>query len=268
MKENFMSKYAIFGNPISHSLSPQLHTLFAKQFNMEMDYQKILVPLDAFKKTIDDFRKLGGLGANITIPFKTQAFEYADQLTDRAKLAGAVNTFIFKNNICIGDNTDGVGFIRDLKNNSFSLREKNILILGAGGAARGILGEIIRERPNKIFIYNRTIENAEKLVEFFNADFQIDVLTQKEKFDLIINTANTDSKINFNADLQLDLSNTFLYDLNYGERRNIFFMRDGLGMLIEQAAESFYLWFNKKPVTSGIVTDCYRSICVTKHTEK
>ncbi|HLB56097.1 MAG TPA: shikimate dehydrogenase [Coxiellaceae bacterium] len=242
-----MSKYAVFGNPISHSLSPQIHTAFAKQFDMTIDYQKILAPLDQFKNTVDAFRAQGGLGANITIPFKIQAFEYADQLTDRAKLAGAVNTFIFKNNICIGDNTDGVGFIRDLKNNYFNVSGKNILILGAGGAARGILGEIIREKPNKIFIYNRTIENTEKLIMFFASRFPIKILAHEKQFDLIINTANTDSRINFNTDLQLDLSNTFLYDLNYGERRNIFFKNDGLGMLIEQAAESFYLWFDKKP---------------------
>src|SRR3990167_7259424 len=214
---NFMSKYAVFGNPISHSLSPQIHTAFAKQFDMTIDYQKILAPLDQFKNTVDAFRAKGGLGANITIPFKIQAFEYADQLTDRAKLAGAVNTFIFKNNICIGDNTDGVGLINDLKNKYIAVRDKKILIIGAGGAARGILSEIIRENPQKINIYNRTMGKTRQLAEQYGCESGSG---SGSGSDIVINATNMDFQTDF--PLNLNLQNTICYDLNYGERHNTF----------------------------------------------
>lgn len=248
-----MLRLALFGNPISHSLSPQLHNAFAQQFNMAIDYQRILTPLDQFKKTVDDFRAQGGLGANVTIPFKTEAFEYADQLTDRAKLAGAVNTFIFKNNICIGDNTDGAGFIRDIKNKLIDLRDKKILLIGAGGAARGILSDIVREKPKEINIYNRTIEKAKQL----NQDFVETSIHRVSNYDIIINATN----MNFQTDFPLNLlcENTICYDLNYGERHKTFFnycrshnaekIFDGFGMLVEQAAEAFFQWTEKMPNT-------------------
>ena len=241
-------RLAIFGNPISHSLSPQLHRTFAQQFNMVIDYEKILTPVDQFKKTVDDFRARGGLGANITIPFKTQAFDYADQLTDRAKSAGAVNTFIFKNNICIGDNTDGVGLINDFKNKLITMQDKKILLIGAGGAARGILSEIIRENPQKINIYNRTMGKTRQLAEQYGCE-------SGSGSDIVINATN----MNFQTDfpLNLNLQNTICYDLNYGDRHNTFFdycqshhaekIIDGFGMLVEQAAEAFFQWFGRRP---------------------
>src|SRR3990167_9326749 len=221
-----MPQYILFGNPVAHSLSPQLHALFAAQFNTTIDYQKQLTALNAFEKTVDAFRAQGGLGANITIPFKTQAFSYADELTDRTKLAGAVNTFIFKENKCIGDNTDGVGFIRDLKIN---IQNKNVLIMGAGGATRGILGDIIQKKPASITLYNRTLIKAQELAEFFKSN----------------------------------LSNTYCYDLNYGKRADSFLqwaklqgaknISDGLGMLVEQAAESYFQWVAKRPETGNVI---------------
>lgn len=261
-----MSRYVVFGNPISHSLSPQLQILFAKQFDMIIDYQKHWVPLDQFRETVNAFRTSDGAGANITIPFKTQAFDYADQHTERATLARAVNTFIFKNTICIGDNTDGVGFVRDLKNHSINLHNKNILIIGAGGATRGILSEIIREKPHKLFLYNRTTDNAKQLITDFNAHFQIDLYKSEKNIDLIINAAAINFQNDF--DLDFDLSNTACYDLNYGERHQSFlmwakknnakFIFDGLGMLVEQGAESFYQWFGKRPETKGVI-DIFRN---------
>lgn len=243
-----MLQLAVFGNPISHSVSPQIHRAFAAQCNTTIDFKKIHVPLDQFKKYVDDFRKQGGLGASITIPFKTQAFDYADTLTDRAKSAGAVNTLIFKNKICIGDNTDGAGFITDLKKKSIDLHNKKILLIGAGGAARGILNELIRQKPQKICIYNRTAEKAKQLAEEFGCECACEC---KREYDIIINATNMHFQTDF--PLQLNLENTICYDLNYGERHKTFFdycqshhankIIDGYGMLIEQAAEAFFQWF-------------------------
>lgn|SRR3990167_3170265 len=253
-----MPQYILFGNPVAHSLSPQLHALFAAQFNTTIDYQKQLTALNAFEKTVDAFRAQGGLGANITIPFKTQAFSYADELTDRTKLAGAVNTFIFKENKCIGDNTDGVGFIRDLKIN---IQNKNVLIMGAGGATRGILGDIIQKKPASITLYNRTLIKAQELAEFFKSYFHIKMLSTENNFDLIINatTMNFQKKPLF----KFNLSNTYCYDLNYGKRADSFLqwaklqgaknISDGLGMLVEQAAESYFQWVAKRPETGNVI---------------
>ena len=258
-----MPQYALFGNPVNHSISPQLHALFATQFNTILDYQKILTPFNAFEKTVDDFRKQGGLGANISMPFKITAFHYADQLTDRAKKAGAVNTFILKNNICVGDNTDGIGFIRDIKKN-ISLENKNIVIIGAGGSVRGILSDIIREKPKKIVIHNRSIENAKTLIDYFKNDFEIEFFlhlkSEQATIDLLINATTINFQKDFNTTFHL--SNTFCYDLNYGERAHSFLQwaksqgskkgSDGLGMLIEQGAESFFQWFGQMPETHSV----------------
>lgn len=244
-----MNKLAVFGNPIAHSLSPTLHAEFARQFNIPIDYQKILVPIGEFKKTVGAFRSAGGIGANITAPFKFEAYDYCDEHTDRAKHTRTVNTFIFKNNICIGDNTDGAGFIRDLEKKQFQAHGKNILILGAGGATQGILGELISQNPNKIYIENRTPKKVTNIIDFFSTQFQIDFY-HGEKIDLLINATS----MNFQADyeLQLDLSNTICYDLNYSERHRTFsdwakknnalVIYDGLGMLIEQGQLSFSQW--------------------------
>ena len=258
-----MPTYAVFGNPIAHSLSPQLQNAFAAQFHFTIDYQKQLAPLDRFNESIDAFRAQGGLGANITIPFKTEAVAYADQLTDRATIAGAVNTFIFKQNVCVGDNTDGVGLLRDVQNNlGISLEHKNILILGAGGATRGILNAIIQTHPQQLFLYNRTANNAEKLIHAFQQNFFIQPYHPEHKIDLVINA----SAINFAemVSLEINLSETICYDLNYGERHHTFstwaahrgapMIFDGLGMLVEQGAESFYQWFEKRPETSSVIT--------------
>lgn len=257
IRENSMGvdviKLAVFGNPIAHSLSPKLHADFARQCNIQINYQKILVPIGEFKKTVDAFRQAGGIGANITAPFKLEAYDYCDQYTDRAKQTHTVNTFIFKNTICIGDNTDGIGFIRDLSKKQLECHQnfhgKNILILGAGGAAQSILAELIAQKPNNIFIKNRTKEKTKKLIDFFAPLFQINVYAG-EKIDLLINT----TFMNFSHfALSGDLSQTIFYDLNYGERHqscwhwavqnNAGAIYDGLGMLIEQGRESFYQWF-------------------------
>ena len=189
-----MNKLAVFGNPIAHSLSPQLHAEFARLCNITIDYQKIFVPHREFKKTVDAFRAAGGIGANITAPFKFEAYEYCDALTERAKQTHTVNTFIFNNDKCIGDNTDGVGFIADLAKKQFNCLGKNILILGAGGATQGILGELILQNPNKIFIANRTAKKIKNIIDFFSARFagaRATITTNEnqgtKKIDLLIN---------------------------------------------------------------------------------
>ncbi len=300
-----MNKLAVFGNPIAHSLSPQLHAEFARPYNITIDYQKIFTPLGEFKKTVDAFRASGGVGANITAPFKLEAYEYCDVLTERAKQTHTVNTFIFKNNLCIGDNTDGIGFINDLAKKQFNCFEKNILILGAGGATQGILGELILQNPNKIYIENRTPEKIKNIIDFFGAQFtthqtslvatevgaqattpayeflpsfllppnsgalacaRVSIASNNhyvgEKIDLLINATS----MNFQTDceLQLDLSNTVCYDLNYGERHNTFsdwakkndarVIYDGLGMLVEQGSMSFFQWFDKMPKNGCNIT--------------
>ena len=245
---------AIFGNPVSHSLSPVIHALFAKQFDLKIYYEKICVVENKFHIAVKNFRTQQGWGANVTAPFKQDAFRFVDQRTSRAKIAGAVNTLVWKNNICIGDNTDGIGFIRDLKKQFGEIKNKNILILGAGGAAQGILNNIILEKPRKIFLTNRTQKNKNKLM----SQFKIEPCSFDEtKIDLIINATSADFPSLKNLLSSIDLNNTFGYDLNYGQRHEAFLKLglsccNGLGMLIEQAAESFYVWRNVRPNTQPI----------------
>jgi shikimate dehydrogenase len=244
-----MNRLAVFGNPIAHSLSPQLHAEFARQHNLIIDYQKILIPLGGFKKTVDLFRASGGVGANVTAPCKCEAYDYCDEHTERAKRTRTVNTLIFKNNICIGDNTDGVGLIHDFAKKQIHCAGKNILILGAGGATQGILSELILQNPQRIFIFNRTADKAKQIIDFFSMAFKIDDY-QGEKIDLLINASAMDFS---KTDLCFDLSQVICYDLNYGERHRAFTdwamenkaqeIHDGLGMLVEQGAESFAQWF-------------------------
>lgn len=244
-----MLQFAVFGNPISHSLSPQIHQLFAKQFGLAIDYQKICAPIENFEEIVNAFSKQGGHGANITLPFKQRAAEYADELTERAKQASAVNTFIFSGDQCIGDNTDGIGLLRDLAHLNIDIKNKRILILGAGGAACGIIRALQMESPSCITIFNRTESRAEKLSEKFDcAVFSKD----DDAFDLLINTTSSDFENESVFSALNDLSSTHCYDLNYAARHQSFAKwacdrqakscHDGLGMLIEQAAESFFLW--------------------------
>ena len=215
-----MNKLAVFGNPIAHSLSPLLHAEFAQQANLLIDYQKILVPIGEFKKTVDAFRGSGGVGANITSPFKFEAYDYCNTHTARARRTHTVNTFIFKAGVCIGDNTDGAGLIRDFQMKKINCNNKSILILGAGGAAQGILGELILQQPHRIFILNRIIEKTKNLIDFFSSECDI-AFYQNEKIDLLINATAMDFS---ESDLHINLSDTICYDLNYGERHTTFSM--------------------------------------------
>jgi shikimate dehydrogenase len=256
-----MSRYFVFGNPIAHSLSPALHALFAAQCDLTIDYQPCYVPLNQFKETVDACRAQPMAGANVTAPFKGDALAYADQLTERALLAGAVNTLVIAQGKCIGDNTDGAGFMRDLKNNHFSLHQKKILIIGAGGAARGILSGMIAETPQQIVIMNRTREKALQLRDFFQPYLPITLFSDEIAFDILINATSLDfSDFQWKA----DLSHTICLDLNYGARHHTFLhwaktrgakiIQDGIGTLIAQGALSFFAWTHVMPETKHIAS--------------
>jgi shikimate dehydrogenase len=262
--------YAVMGNPISHSKSPLIHAEFARQTQQRLNYSAIQVDAGGFEQAVGNFRANGGKGLNITVPFKQEAWEFVDQRSERAVQAGAVNTISFNDDgDCIGDNTDGVGLVRDLmENHSVELADKRILILGAGGAVRGVLGPMLAQRPAAIIIANRTEEKAIALAEEFNRGDQLTgcgfQTIDDQAFDLIINGTA--------ASLHGDLppvpptaisGATCCYDMMYGKEPTVFLrwaseqgaakVIDGLGMLVEQAAESFFIWRGVRPQTATVI---------------
>jgi len=258
--------YAVFGNPIAHSQSPQIHEQFARRSNQDLTYLRIQPEPDQFFTMLSAFFQMGGKGANITVPFKLEAYTQCQQLTPRAKLAGAVNTIWQESGQLVGDNTDGVGLVRDLRSQGIELKNKRILIVGAGGASRGIIGPIAQELPSSLIITNRTVGKAEELVVAFKeltnsiaVDIRAWSLSQLEQenllpFDLVMNAsaAGLDRQSPFSelAAKSVFRPKCFAYDLLYGKTTP--FMQqalerscrvsDGLGMLVEQAAEAFVLW--------------------------
>lgn len=265
-----MDQYAVIGNPIEHSKSPQVHAEFAKQTHQSLTYTKILSPIDAFEATVTEFKKKGGKGLNVTLPFKEQAFHFANELSPRASHAKAVNTLVFRSDGSIyGDSTDAVGLIRDLtRNHHFSLQNKNILLIGAGGATRSVVAPLLELNPKHITIANRTEEKAKALVKEFNTLGKLSA-TNLENFkdapyDLIINTTSaglTGSALNLPD--HLINKNTWCYDMVYGNTITPFLAwakkldaaqcLDGLGMLVEQAAESFFIWRGVHPETKPVI---------------
>jgi shikimate dehydrogenase len=265
-----VARYAVIGNPVAHSKSPEIHAQFAAQTGQSMQYERLLAPLDGFVATVRQFMRDGGCGANVTVPFKLEAYRMADTLTERARLAGAVNTLRFDGEHIAGDNTDGVGLVRDIVDNAgVSLKGKRILLAGAGGAARGVLLPLLSGQPAELLIANRTLERAVDLVNSFSnvmagncrlaaSDFG----ALDGKFDIVINATS--------ASLAAELppipaavlgAGTFAYDMMYGARDTPFMqfakeqgavVRDGLGMLVEQAAESFQLWRGVRPDTAPV----------------
>lgn len=261
-----MHQLAIFGNPVEHSLSPQIHQQFAAQFGLKISYEKILAPLEGFKKMAQDFFMQDGLGCNVTVPLKLEAFELVNELTDRAKEAGAVNTIKQQNRKLLGDNTDGVGLIHDLRAKNVDIKNKKIIIIGAGGAVRGILPVLMAQQPAEIVIMNRDIEKAKMLVDWFEAQqkpsnsmLAFASLSPSHLSDatlFIDGTSSFDAAQQFLTPLTLPKHLTF-YDLKYGREKPTPFIQwvqaqglvgyDGLGMLIEQAVEAFYVWFSLRP---------------------
>ncbi|HEY0563887.1 MAG TPA: shikimate dehydrogenase [Methylophilus sp.] len=260
-------KYAVIGNPISHSKSPLIHAAFAKQTHQDLSYERILAPLDGFEATVNDLIGQGYKGANVTVPFKFDAYKMCDSLSARAisSGSGAVNTLINIHGKIHGDNTDGIGLRNDIeKNIGFSIKDKHILILGAGGAAHGILNSLLG--ASSITIANRTHEKALELVMAIqNCEATASIFESLEKsYDLIINatsTGLTDTALPIPS--SVFASGCLAYDMMYG--RETPFMKqareagaqvaDGLGMLVEQAAEAFYLWRGVRPDTRPVIAE-------------
>ncbi|MGI2171522.1 shikimate dehydrogenase [Shewanella sp. MF05960] len=255
-------KYAVFGNPIAQSKSPFIHTEFAKQTQQDLSYNAILAPIDQFDASLTAFFADGGKGANVTAPFKEQAFAMCDELSEMAKLAGAVNTlFNLPNGKIGGDNTDGVGLVNDLEMLFGSLKGKRVLLVGAGGAARGCILPILQHNVSQLVICNRTHEKAEQLQKLFNeyGNFfaqPIEELTSP--FDLVINStsAGLSGQLISLPDTIVD-DTTDCYDMTYSQQTTVFNQwaqdqharktADGLGMLVGQAAASFNLWRGINP---------------------
>jgi shikimate dehydrogenase len=265
-----MDQYAVFGNPIKHSKSPFIHTLFAKQTAQQMVYKAIEAPTDDFENTLAQFFANQGKGCNITVPFKEQAYRYAQQLTERATLAGAVNTLkLTDDGIIIGDNTDGAGLVQDLKINHIAIKDARILLLGAGGAARGVCGPLLAENPRQLIIANRTFAKAQTLAEIFAQKGEISACEFKElagEFDLIINSTSASLSGQI-PPISPDLikPETAIYDMMYSAQATAFnawareqgarVILDGLGMLVGQAAESFAIWRAIKPSAKQVLNE-------------
>lgn len=265
-----MKRYAVMGNPIAHSKSPRIHTLFAAQSGLEIEYSAILVEPGNFANAVADFLAQGGRGLNITVPFKQEAWALAGRRSGRAERAGAVNTLVLESSgKHFGDNTDGAGLVRDLMHNHGAvLAGKRLLLVGAGGAARGVIEPLLDEKPGLLVIANRTPEKAVALARSFcdlgrTEGTGLDI-PDGQDFDIIINATA--------ASLAGDVpalppgvvsAGSWCYDMMYADQPTAFMnwadklgayrVMDGLGMLVEQAAESFYLWHGVRPDTAPVI---------------
>lgn len=269
-----MDHYAVIGHPIKHSLSPLVHEAFAKQTHQQLSYTKIEAPLDGFEETVTDFIAQGGKGANVTLPFKEQAYHFATQRSDLAQQAKAANTLVFGADQSIyAESTDGIGLVRDLTHNhQFNFSNRTVLLLGAGGAVRTILGPLLHLNPAQLIIANRTKNKAVALVSEFSSLGNDPVIKAigldefpNQSFDLIINATSvglTGKPFTLPAHL-ISASHTWCYDLMYGldetpfihwaKQFNPAMALDGLGMLVEQAAASFNLWRGIYPETKPVI---------------
>lgn len=259
--------YAVFGNPVAHSKSPQIHAGFAEQLGDPVRYEARLAPVDDLEGHWRAFLGEGGRGANVTVPFKQQAATLADRLSDRARQAGAVNTLVAsEEGEIIGDNTDGAGLLLDLKRLEAPLAGARILVLGAGGAVRGVLKPLLEAGPSALVIANRTVDKATALAGLFNEHGSVDGCGFDEiegRFDLVIN-ATSASLAGALPPLPEALFNhdALAYDMMYGDAPTVFLQwagglgvrgADGLGMLVGQAAESWYQWRGTRPDTTPIL---------------
>lgn len=270
MKPNIDS-YLVLGNPVSHSKSPRIHALFAQQTGQRLLYEAQCVAPGHLPQALAQLRDSGGRGANITLPFKEDAFRWVDACSVRAGKARAVNTIIFREDgSSFGDNTDGVGIVHDLTRNlGAHLKDRRILILGAGGAVRGALGSILDEEPESIAIANRNVEKAESLAAEFSIygavhGYGYAQLQGQQQYDLVINgtSASLQGQMPVLPDGLLN-TGSICYDMMYGPAPTIFMqwaaahgaaqVADGLGMLVEQAAEAFYLWRGVHPQTAAVI---------------
>ena len=269
-------RYAVMGNPVAHSKSPEIHQQFARQFGHRIEYLAIQVDPGGFPQAVEQFRAAGGSGLNVTVPFKLDAFRLADRRSDRAEAAGAVNTLKFETDGGIfGDNTDGIGLVHDVELNlGVALKDKQVLILGAGGAVRGVLGPLLKHNPAKVVIANRTAAKARDIADGFSGQGTIEVCAfdnlRGKHFDVVINGTS--------SSLQNELPplpetlyarDALAYDMMYGDRPTPFMewsalhnaarVSDGLGMLVEQAAESYFVWRGVRPETKPVIAALRKS---------
>ena len=261
-------RYAVIGNPVAHSRSPRIHALFAREVGHDIDYGCILGRPGHFGEDVRQFREAGGRGLNVTVPFKLDAYALATERTARATQAGAVNTLKFDGERIIGDNTDGAGLVRDIRRLGFAIAGTRVLLMGAGGAARGVMLPLLEERPAAIAIANRTTEKAQALAARFGPLAGATIVRGGgyptfggEAFDLVINATSASLE---HAIPPLPTGafapGALAYDMVYGEAAKPFLEHartlgaaqavDGLGMLVEQAAESFLLWRGVRPPTA------------------
>ncbi|MGZ5817252.1 MAG: shikimate dehydrogenase [Burkholderiaceae bacterium] len=271
-------RYVVIGHPVAHSKSPDIHARFAAQTGQHLLYERLLAPLDGFVETARAFIAQGGKGANVTVPFKLEAYAFATDLTARAQAAGAVNTLTFDGDKILGDNTDGVGLVNDIvRNAGVGITGKRVLLLGAGGAARGVILPILNVRPNELVIANRTLSKAEQLAQPFRQQFADQVAVRTSEFsslqgifDIIINATSASLVAEVPPIPQgLISERTFAYDMMYGKQPTAFMqfayrqgatVRDGLGMLVEQAAESFFVWRGVRPQTSAVFSELRKQL--------
>ncbi len=264
-----MDRYAVFGNPVAHSKSPRIHNLFAAATGECLQYETILAPLNDFAATLRAFSDAGGKGANVTVPFKEEAYALTDVRSARAERAGAVNTLIFQQRGgIVGDNTDGVGLVRDLTRNlGLTLAGRRILLLGAGGAARGVLQPLLHAHPRELVIANRSAARARALAQTF-ADLGpvhgggYEMLGDA-RYDLLINATSASLAEELPpVPARLLTRDSYCYDMMYGRetpfmawarQQGAGHVTDGLGMLVEQAAEAFYLWRRIRPDTALVL---------------
>ena len=258
--------YCVIGDPITHSRSPEIHKFFADQQAESIQYEAQRVDEASFQNFVRDFFESGGAGLNITLPYKEAAFLLCDKLSERASLSRAVNTlFIDDQGLLRGENTDGLGLVRDIvDNHGIAISNKRILIIGAGGAARGVIYDLISCNPASVSIVNRTHHKAEALAERFNIKaLEIKFAFEKE-FDLIINaTASSLAGELPSISSAMLAPNCCCYDMMYSKEDTIFVRwakengvsdtMDGLGMLVEQAAEGFFLWRGLRPFTAPLL---------------
>ncbi|VAW73198.1 Shikimate 5-dehydrogenase I alpha [hydrothermal vent metagenome] len=265
-------QYAVMGNPISHSKSPYIHTLFAQQSQQDLEYSAIEVPLNGFSQAVKSFTATQGRGLNITVPFKQEAWKLVDTHSERAIRAQAVNTIIVNSdNSLTGDNTDGLGMLADIsRNHSINIQGLDVLVIGAGGAVRGVLEPLIKTNPKSITIVNRTITRAQELASNFSdlatiSVIEFEQLANETPYDLVINgtSASLAGELPPLPD-QLLTPGACCYDMMYSDQQTIFVQwalthgattaLDGLGMLVEQAAESFQLWRGIRPNTASVIS--------------
>ena len=265
-----IDRYGVMGYPVSHSRSPVIHRLFALQTNQHIQYDLLPVAPDKLEAAIRQFQRTGGKGLNITVPHKSEVARLCDQPSERASTAGAVNTLSFRDGEIYGDNTDGIGLLRDLAVNlGVALEGTNILILGAGGATRGIVGPLLEMQPSSLRIANRTVDKAQALADHFSRSGPVSacrfsMVPVTDEYDLVINATSAGVRGETPPYPEAAVSeSTFCYDLSYGLKPTPFSVWAlehgaansvmGWGMLVEQAAESFHIWRGVRPDTEPVL---------------